>query len=337
MKIRLQRNNVNEIKSRAEDSIKKIQGIEEIIESEELSTSGYVLSLIVIEDRRFASGGGDGNISISSFDLNKRTWNRDIYKEKAHKGRVTSLCTLNGNRLLSSSWDKSIKVWSVSKRDLTLIKEINKHNHIVRKVIPLSEGRFASCSDDKTIRIWKDDDTYECITILTYDEQVISILQLRGKEVLVSAYGYKSSHGISFWNLNDFTHKHTLKGYSVSWSSHMIALTNGNIVLSSNEEPYPIVIIDSSTYKIVNVIQLNERIFYYSSLCVCDEHSFIYACDGTFLQISSDDYSILFKSKEGKFRGYWGGIIPLEGGQYFAIENVKKITIVKTCHPELIN
>ena len=38
---------------------------------------------------------------------------RDIHK--AHDSDVTSLCTLNGNRLLSSSGDcsSSIKVWNI--------------------------------------------------------------------------------------------------------------------------------------------------------------------------------------------------------------------------------
>jgi WD40 repeat protein len=331
MKVRLQRNNEDEKEFRGEETLQKIQRIEEIIESEELSTSGYILSLIETEDKRFASGGDDGNISICSYDLNKRTWNRDIHKKKAHNNKVTSLCNLNKNRLISGSWDNTIKIWAISERDITLIKEIRKHTQILRKVIPLSKGRFASCSDDRTVRIW-DDNTYECATILKYDDQVISILQLKGKEVLVTASGYKSSTSISFWNLNDFTCQETIKGYSVSWSTHMVELPDNSLALSSNEEPYPIVIIDTSSYKIANVIHLNERIFYYSSLCMFNKHSFIYACDGIFLQISNKDGSVLFKSTGGRFRGYWGGIIPLEGGKYFAIENIKKITIVKTCY-----
>ena len=49
------------------------------------------------------------------------------------------------------------------------------------------------------------------------------------------------------------------------------------------------------------MIQLKEYITDCSSLCVFDEHSFIYACDGTFLQISNEDGSVLFHSKGGRF------------------------------------
>ena len=75
--------------------------------------------------------------------------------------------------------------------------------------------------------------------------------------------------------------------------------------------PYPIVIIDSSSYQIVTVIQLKKYFFNCSSLCVFDERSFVYVCNGKFPQISSEDGSILFYLKERNFGGK-KGIIPLE-------------------------
>ena len=83
------------------------------------------------------------------------------------------------------------------------------------------------------------------------------------------------------------------------------------------------------SYQVKKKILLNGNITHSSSLCVFNEHSFIYALDGTFFQISSEDYSILFQSKGGKFRGYYGGIIPIEQGKYFAIQSCRRISIVK--------
>ena len=111
----------------------------------------------------------------------------------------------------------------------------------------------------------------------------------------------------------------------------MIELSDGNIALSSDNEPYPIVIINTSSYQIMRVIQLKEYITYWSSLSVFDEHSFIYVYKGTFLQISSEDGRVLFHSKGGNFGG-WYGILPLEGGKYFAIQNNERISIIKPCY-----
>ena len=110
----------------------------------------------------------------------------------------------------------------------------------------------------------------------------------------------------------------------------MIELSDGNIALSSDNEPYPIVIINTSSYQIMRVIQLKEYITYWSSLSVFDEHSFIYVYKGTFLQISNEDGSILCHSEGGNFDGY-RGIFPLEGGRYFAIENRQRISVIKPC------
>ena len=307
---------------------KKIKRIHEIMQSEELDSSEYgIYSLIEIEDKRIASG-GDGNISISSYDVNKKTWKRDIHEENAHNGSVRSLCSLSGKRLLSGSYDHSIKVWTVSDVELKQIKEIQEHTNTVYKVIPLSQERFASCSSDSAVKIWKDDNTYECLSTLEHNGWISSIIQLKGKDVLVSC-GLFSSTGVSFWDLNDYTQQQTIKGYGVYYPSHMIELADSNIALSTVDEPYSIVIIDSSSYQVTKEIQLEQHITSYSSLCVFNHNSFIYAYKGTFLQISSEDYSIVFQSKGGQFNGY-GGIIPIEGGKYFIIENESKISVVKT-------
>ena len=328
-------NEQSAMKVKKEKKIQLIKGIEQVIESEKLDIYGdcRISSLTVTEDERIASGGVDGNISISSYNVNEKEWNIDIYEWRAHIGNVYSLCALDGNKLLSSGgYDNSIKVWSLSDVELTFIKIIKEHTDIVPKVIPLSNERFASCSWDKTIRIWEDY-TYQCLSILQHDDCINSILHLRGKEVLVSAYdGFESSsRGVSFWNINNYTNQHTIQGYSAFGSTGMAELPNGNIALSSTVKPYPIVIIDTSTYQIVTVIQLQWQIIRCSSLCIFDEHSFIYVNEGTFLQISSEDGSVLFHLKGGNFKGYFG-ILPLEGGKYFAINYGPSISIIKPCY-----
>ena len=178
MEGQVQRNDIEKI-LREKNSIQQIKRIEHVIESEELETNeeGRVCSLTVTEDKRIATGGEDGNISISSYDVIERTWKREIHEEKAHDSHIFSLCPLNGNRLLSGGCDNSIKLWSLSDVKLTLIKEIKGHTQFVYKVIPLSKERFASCSADGTVKIWKDDKTYECISTLEHDSLVRSILQ----------------------------------------------------------------------------------------------------------------------------------------------------------------
>ena len=111
----------------------------------------------------------------------------------------------------------------------------------------------------------------------------------------------------------------------------MIELPDGNIAISANDEPFPIVIIDCLLYQVKKEIYLKEYINSPSSLYVFNQSSFIYVGFGSFLQISStNDYSIIYKSTEGDFKGYFGGVISIEEG-YLAIQNDKSVSIVKVC------
>ena len=237
---------------------------------------------------------------------------------------------MSDNRLISSSSDNSIKVWTISAEDITLIKEIKEHTDSVYKVIPLSRERIASCSEDKTIRIWKNDETYEHVSTLEHISCVISMLQLSGQELLISSYGDINSlyNGLYFWNMNTYTYRYAIEGFGfgVEYSTHMIELPNGDVALSSL---YSIIIIDAPGFKIKKEIRLEKYITKCSSLCVYNDNSLIIASRGRFVQISIKDYSILYRSKKGgRFRGYFG-IIPFNGGKYFAIENYKVLTIIK--------
>ena len=123
-----------------------------------------------------------------------------------------------------------------------------------------------------TVKIWKNDDAYdECLSTLKHNNCVNSILQLKGKEILVSSCGnsdHSSNRGVSFWNINNYTQQHFIKGYCVDWFTHMIELSNGNIALSSDKEPYPIIIIDITSHQVKKEIKVREYVNCFSSLCV---------------------------------------------------------------------
>ena len=63
---------INTITQTTEGIIKQIKKIEEVLQSEVLDIKDYVVSLVDTEDKRIATGGKDGNISISSYDVNNK-------------------------------------------------------------------------------------------------------------------------------------------------------------------------------------------------------------------------------------------------------------------------
>ena len=102
----------------------------------------------------------------------------------------------------------------------------------------------------------------------------------------------------------------------------MIELPNQLLAISSGASGYPIIIIDPVSHTIIKEIKLEGYITGYSSLCVLDFHSFIYALGEKVMQISiHDDYKILFKTNtEKQLNGYFK-ILLVEGGKCLMIGN----------------
>ena len=124
---------------------------------------------------------------------------------------------------------------------------------------------------------------------------------------------------------------HSIKGhYAEYYGTKMIELPNGLVAISSDVEPYPIVIVDPISYSIIKEIKEEGYITDCSSLCVLDQHSFIYACRGNVVQIAIDNkYRILYKTNgEQQLSGY-GGVVNVRGGEYFIVENRTGFKVIK--------
>ena len=73
---------------------------------------------------------------------------------------MTSLLVLLDKRIASSSMDGTIHIYNPSKdfncdqSSHELISSYKGHTNTINKVLSLSNNRFASCSDDLTIKIW---------------------------------------------------------------------------------------------------------------------------------------------------------------------------------------
>ena len=110
-----------------------------------------VFALALIDENTLVSTGRDA--MIRAWDL---TIGKEVHSVPAHEYQAKSL-SYNGHILLSSSMDKSIKLWS---KELELLKVIDLdrydgHTNCINKVEWLDENMCVSCSDDRSLYLWK--------------------------------------------------------------------------------------------------------------------------------------------------------------------------------------
>ncbi|CAE7114213.1 unnamed protein product [Rhizoctonia solani] len=107
-----------------------------------------------------ASGSGKGLYGDDGTACSVQLW--DIRKRalatkplKGHTGGVRSLAfTPDGTRVISGSFDKTIRVWDIE-RETTIDAPLEGHTGWVRSISLSPDGsRLVSCSADRTLRLW---------------------------------------------------------------------------------------------------------------------------------------------------------------------------------------
>ena len=111
-------------------------------------TDDYVYSLLYRRDGRVASCSVDKTIRI--YDPSNYYHCDQVIKR--HSKSIQSICQLDDGTIVSCSHDKSIIIG-----DYTINHANDKK---IWKVITLPNNRIASCSDNKTIKIWKSHPPY---------------------------------------------------------------------------------------------------------------------------------------------------------------------------------
>ena len=295
--------------------------------------SSEISSLFVMKDKRLAIGSLDQSITICSLDVERSSYTIDVKVAKAHENEINSICQLaeRDDILVSSSDESKIKLWKVSRNELKNVRSFDKHSSYVFKVIPLTNSRCASCSADKSVKVWSasvDEDPAELASLSMHSE-VRTILQLNsGRKELVASCEDKT---IWFWNTETYTHVGTISGYYALEPYHMIEIPGMKIALSSDTEEHPIVIIDTQRYAIEKVIDLrNYNVEKSSSLCLLSSSSFIYARDKKLIHFDTGNYEVIGHTCAlEKIDGDWD-IAAIEEGKYFVIGNVSGgVTVFK--------
>ena len=167
-----------------------------------------------LQNSKFALTGDDGIIKIyganTTYENHKLTTQefKEIGELKYHLGRVSCMCQLKNGYLISGGSDKKEKkdhniiVWKPEGNLFVLSQILKDHEADVNSVIELRCGKFASCSKDRTIRIWASSRNienrvsyYSTEKIDHYGHGLYKLIQLKDDRLCTTA----TDNNLIFW------------------------------------------------------------------------------------------------------------------------------------------
>jgi WD40 repeat protein len=151
---------------------------------------------------------GDKLIS-SSFDDTIKVWSTDTWAcERTLKGHTTAVMSLvmHGDKLISGSGDMTIKVWSTD--TWTCEFTLDGHDDWVGSLVVHGDRLISGC-DDSTIKVWNTD-TWACErTLEGHDSEVFSLV-VHG-DLLISG---SDDSTIKVWSTDTWTCERNIEGHT---------------------------------------------------------------------------------------------------------------------------
>ena len=135
----------------------------------------------------------------------------------------------NNENFATASDDSKIQIWKNEPTSGKFIKMLSGHKDRIWDMIMLTNGKIATCSSDKTIRIW-DIHNYTCDQVLTSHTGYVCALVELPNHILSSGSHDRS---IKFWDLTSFTLKKTIKDSSQGRIMIMIVVSEEELAVGS--------------------------------------------------------------------------------------------------------
>ncbi|KAG8664370.1 uncharacterized protein FPOAC1_013708 [Fusarium poae] len=157
-------------------------------------------------------------------------WDACLQTLEGHDGSVRSVVfSVDGQRLASSSNDKTVKIWDSHSGEC--LKTLEGHDGWVRSVVFSADGqRLASSSYDNTVKVW-DVHSGECLkTLEGHDDWVLSVVFSADGQRLASSSGDKT---VKIWDSHSGECLKTLEGHD-GWVRSVVFSADGQRLASSS-------------------------------------------------------------------------------------------------------
>ena len=190
--------------------------------------------------------------------INLLTYKTDIKIEKTHDDQVNSLRQLNDSRLITSSSDKTIKIFSIEENNYKLDQTLNGHTYDVFDCKELSNNLLISCSNDGSIILWEKnaaDNNYFLKEKINTSPDEISEIEEINDNLIVTISVFDCVSQVSFWNLYPkFQLIKTINNIETSGRDSYFKI-NDNLIGIVECEDLGINIIDVNKFEIIKTLK----------------------------------------------------------------------------------
>ena len=259
--------------------------------------ANYIYCIAILKNKRLVSGGYDTKIII--YDKNYTHPELEI---KEHSAAVTSLIVASNGNLISSSCDKTLKIFkieeSTNKTGLSLnyflLQTINTtHSNNIIHVRELSSNKLVSCSLDTQLNFYlPQNNNYSLEITIDVPKAVYDFLEVLNDQLVVSFAD--SLHLFSLKNRKFIKELKEISCYP-DWVNDCLCLLKPNyLVVCGNDYLY---VVDLIQFKLLNKINtISNNI----SLCYWNDRLFVGTNNGMIQEYKVDDMNlskISFKEK----------------------------------------
>lgn len=242
--------------------------------------------LLLLQDGRIAVGYDDGIIGIFSLK-------NDIKLEIELIGHTESVLYFfqsESGKLISCSYDRSIKIWNIEETSYNCEYTIkDAHDESICQIISLHNNKMASSSNDNKIKIWKKSKPYCLIQIIERNiknEGHIYIYSPRNSEVLFAMY----DNDLCIWNLLTYQCETIINKIYNYYSGSFLEIPGNKIIFGG----YNLIqVIDIISFKSINIIKDNQ---------LGGVYSMIYLNNGVVLCGVTNGYLFAYEIKSNKIQ-----------------------------------
>ena len=260
----------------------------------------------------------DNRIAVCSKDKTVKIFNPsnnyDCDKIINTKDEVLSIFELEDDTLVFGTKQDSLIIGA--------FRIINAHLHWVTKVIPISNNRIASCSYEKTIKIWNSSPPYNnkpLKELQGHDVNVSDILFLKEKDLLISG----AIDGLLIiWNMTTYDSVSIIKGVKCNVLGSIYPIDNKKLLCCDSLRFY---IVNYDKCKIENYVEDSHLGGLYTGLKLRDNNTIIIGCTfGNFCLYDMTTKKHKMIKKSGDF--YFNKIVSIDN-ETFITSSDKSIKV----------